>query len=76
MRQVRDYKKLFNLSDDEYKDILEYIYFFEDDILKKAYTSKGLSCYRFENPDRCFCFKDGKRISEEEWNTIRNSKIL
>lgn len=72
MRQVRDYKKLFNLSDDEYKDILEYIYFFEDDILKKAYTSKGLSCYRFENPDRCLCFKDGKRISEEEWNALRN----
>lgn len=72
MRQVRDYKKLFNLSDDEYKDILEYIYFFEDDILEKAYTSKGLSCYMFENPDRCFCFKDGKRISEEEWNSLRN----
>lgn len=72
MRQVRDYKKLFNLSDDEYRDILEYIYFFEDDILDEAYTSQGLSCYIFKNPDRCLCFKDGKRISEEEWNALRN----
>lgn len=72
MRQVRDYKKLFNLSDDEYRDILEYIYFFENDILEKTYTSKGLSCYIFKNPDRCLYFKDGKRISEEEYNALRN----
>ena len=69
MKHLEDYQSIWGLTDKEYIHLLESYYFFDNDKFQKILHSKGcISVVIPEKTPYAIYFKDGIRISKEEYD--------